>query len=734
MQTRIRWSLKTPAPDPAELHQKVVGTTLKLNYQPYRRQVLKTNPLLKYEAFDCAKQLISLAVNNSQHVVIYGDFDCDGVTSITLMRDLLLACEVPEDKIHIVIPHRLVYGYGFQAACLLAKMKRMEEQEEAPGLVIAVDCGSKNVETILQVLDLDISVLVIDHHEIDPKIRTIDHPFFAHLNPKAFSRNKNLRNLCAAGLVYLLAQGIALDNIRWNHDRALLLAGLASYVDVMPLVGTNRYLVKQSLELANQPEMLKLVPGLFLMAKRPQSDPTQPVDLDQYYEIDEYTYGFEWGPCLNAPGRMSTARLALDLLLSTECPFGPDWEKLRKIVAECKNINQWRRASNQAIEATALKMAQTQIQLSGNSVLMLCNAIWHPGIVGIVAARVKERFNRPTFVCTLSPDGLWRGSGRSVKVREKVLFEMGTKLEAAQKKGLAIKGGGHPMAGGLSFSWNNSTQLHHWFHCNSGLRPIHFKPQRSALASAAIMSPEEWWHLFDHLRPFGSDNPCPPLVVPKAVLLGVRPKTTLQRDQHDYKKVFECSVSKTNPADTFRPLNISSLVDEPKHCKEAEEDFEDSDDSENAELPPQAPPVEVNSKTASATGSPQPSADNKPLRKVRYAPGQSYGYNLLKEIMSVQRRPQIWAYEATFLDLATNKTFIAHWTELERAENLWSISHYMESSARYTDQYACPSHFGLELQVQRQIISAAGSGTPDFNYSFRIRQCEPLADKQPGIK
>jgi len=702
-EVEIHWLLKRPGPNQKELRYKIFSSIHELDRQPFDPDYPETNPIWKLPDFIRAKAMLERHIREKSRIIIYGDFDCDGVTSISLMRDMLRAC-YPDEKdlekalVSWLIPPRLTFGYGLHWDFIRSEVRRMNEIGEAPGLVIAVDCGSSHIDDIKKILQANISVLVVDHHEPNKAAINFHDGNFAHLNPKLLAPGQKpdpdvepLKDLCAAGLVYMIAEAIVGGVRRWDRDRALLLAGLATYVDVVPLRGINRWLVKASTSRANQPEILKRVPGLFLMARRPrprrQDARPVPPAKDIYYHVDENTYGFEWGPRLNAPGRMGSALTALNLLLPTQ---GEDAKKMQAVVAECKKMNQWRRATNDAIEEMAILEAQKKMNDADPTVLLLCNATWHPGVVGIVASRIKDRFQRPTIVCAKSADGYWRGSGRSVKSLEHTPYDMGKKFQEACQKGAITKGGGHPMAGGLTFSRAQFRRLEKWLDKNSGLQADDFKTRVKAYASPSVFSPREWWNLFERLRPFGSQNPCPPLIVERAELQSIRVRTKMP---HDY------------------------YYDQEPEAEEEEDGYVLGDGD----------PVEKYLKRAGKADGPEPEAIK--------SSAQPREMNLADLIFAAKPRPKVWAYEGVFLDLATQKNFFAHWLNLEMAEHLWDVKKFLVSRDRYTANFKWNSWFKLELQLQAFIPSARWAAVkrgapPEWDYDFRIKQCLPISRKQ----
>jgi single-stranded-DNA-specific exonuclease len=503
---------------------------------------------------DLVRHFISLAVKKKHGIILYGDYDCDGVISMALMRDLLEASGVRRSQIHSVIPHRIRHGYDLDVKLLQKEIEKLDNEGEEVGLVIAVDCGTNKHENYRAIVNNGQRLLVIDHHQPDAGASRFSDPKCVVINPKLWLQAAHPAvpkaavmtvELCAAGLVYLLAMALAGSNPKWNRDRALLLAGLATCADVVPLKTINRRLLKASLKLANTPSKLKLVPGLYYLARRPTPNSLNPLPEDVYYRIYEDTYGFDWGPTLNAPGRMSTAHLALRLLEAEDKPTA------RKLVAECRALNQWRQATTRTVLESAMVLAGKK---KSRNVMLVRHPEWQPGVVGIVASRIKDEFYRPVFVCTRHPDGDWMGSGRTIKPlvadhspmpanqkKKDPPYDIGARLLAARQKKWITNGGGHQMAGGLKFSEKKKIRLQSWLNKNCGLSAEDLSPILIAPAPASILPPTRWGKLFTGLAPFGQDNPIPPLLVRCAKLLGIRPRARVHGElkrfdfDHDYR-------------------------------------------------------------------------------------------------------------------------------------------------------------------------------------------------------
>ncbi len=357
------------------------------------------------------------AVIARETIGIFGDYDVDGASAGALLAELLsaLGCEVLTH-----IPDRLREGYGPNTEALARFVAR------GARLILCVDCGTAADAVFATITGADI--IVLDHHQADgppPRI-------FATINPNRLDDTSGLSGLCAAGVAFLAAvallrtlrgRGFFAGRAAPDLLRALDLVALATVCDVMPLTGLNRAFVAQ---------------GLRIMAQRERIGLAALLDVAESREAPSaFTCGFLLGPRINAGGRISQADLGLRLLLST------DPREAAGLAALLDQINRERQAVEQAVLDAALAMAAEQ-RARGHAALLVCGEGWHSGIVGIVAGRIKERFNRPALVGALK-DGVVKGSGRSVPG-----LDLGAAVIAARRLGILQSGGGHAMAAGFT--------------------------------------------------------------------------------------------------------------------------------------------------------------------------------------------------------------------------------------------------------------------------------------------
>jgi len=373
---------------------------------------------------DAAADRLATAAQRGEKVAIFGDYDVDGACSAALLAGFLTQAGA-RPRIHI--PDRLIEGYGpnAEAIAMLAA--------EGATLLVTVDCGTTSHEPLAEARRLGLDVVVLDHHQAPERLPEVE----ALVNPNRQDDLSGLGHLCAAGVVFLtlVATNRAL-RVRgaWTGRSepdllaALDLVALATVADVVPLTGLNRAFVRQGLAILRG----RARPGLVaLMDVAGLDGPVQPWHL-----------GFLLGPRINAGGRIGDAALGARLLLTE------DEIEARGIAAELNRLNQERQEIERQAVVEAVAEADYRLTLQPDQpVLLAGSADWHPGIVGLVAARLKERFRRPAFALALNGEGGATGSGRSVAG-----VDLGRAVRAAVEAGLAVKGGGHAMAAGVTLA------------------------------------------------------------------------------------------------------------------------------------------------------------------------------------------------------------------------------------------------------------------------------------------
>ncbi|WP_454053743.1 single-stranded-DNA-specific exonuclease RecJ [Clostridium sp. Marseille-Q7071] len=370
--------------------------------------------------------IIKNAIEQGEKIMIYGDYDADGVTSTVILYKALKNCN---GKVSFYIPDRENEGYGMSS-------ERIEKiKEEGYNTIISCDNGISALEQVERAKELGMTVVITDHHELPfedvdgervYKMPVAD----AVINPKRNDCEYPFKNLCGAGIAFKFscalyeAMGISVENA---YD-LIEIAGIGTICDVVDLIDENRVIAKEALKLMNNTKNIGLK--------------TLKEILDIRNEMSSYHVGFLIGPCINATGRLETAFLSVDLLLCE------DIEKAKELASTLVELNKKRQEmTNDSVEAIVNMVNSSS--LINDKVLVAYKEDVHESIAGIVAGRVREKFNVPTIILTKGKE-MPKGSGRSIE--EYNMFE-----ELIKCKDLLHKFGGHPMAAGLSIKEENIT-------------------------------------------------------------------------------------------------------------------------------------------------------------------------------------------------------------------------------------------------------------------------------------
>ncbi len=434
---------------------------------------------------DVAAERLARAVRDRETIAIYGDYDVDGATSAALLTRFFNAVG---GRSRIYVPDRLREGYGPNAPALRLLCA------EGASVVVTVDCGTTAHQPLAEAAQCGLDVIVIDHHVAEPLLPIAT----AVVNPNRLDEASPHGSLAAVGVAFLLVIAVnrALRAAGWYagsySEPDLLewldLVALGTVCDVVPLTGLNRAFVAQGIKVARQRRNCGL-DALAIVASI-----TEP--------IDAYHLGFLLGPRVNAGGRVGAADLGARLL-STDDP-ALACELARRLDA----LNVERRE----IEARTLAAAIDAVEAEPQSpVLSFAAADWHPGVIGIVAARLRERYERPACVVALS-DGIGRGSGRSVPG-----VPLGPAIIAACQAGLLVNGGGHAMAAGFTVAAEKLDALREFLveRLGDGLDRETLVPELAidgALSVAAVQP--ALVAKIEQLAPFGAANPEPRFVFP----------------------------------------------------------------------------------------------------------------------------------------------------------------------------------------------------------------------------
>ena len=442
-----------------------------------------------FKDMNTAVARLARAVKESELIAIFGDYDVDGATSAAVLRRFL---EAAGGRVMVYVPDRLKEGYGPNAPALL-KLKA-----EGVAVAVTVDCGITAHAPLAAAAEAGLDVVVVDHHVGEPELpRAI-----AVVNPNRLDEQSPHGVLAAVGVAFLLAVGLnrALRQAGWyatrpepDLRRLLDLVALGTICDVVPLTGVNRALVVQGLKVMRQRGNL----GVATLA--------EVAGVSE--RLDTYHAGFILGPRVNAGGRVGRADAGTRLLTT---------EDASEARALAQALDQWN-TERREIEARTLEEAIEQVEHASGSqpILFAARDGWHPGVIGIVASRLKDRYNRPACVVALA-DGIGKGSGRSV-----VGFALGPAIIAARQAGLLINGGGHAMAAGFTVAEPQVAGLRDFLaeRVNGAAGPNGLVPELGldgALMPAAATP--EFVQLLERLAPFGAGNAEPRFAFPSLMV------------------------------------------------------------------------------------------------------------------------------------------------------------------------------------------------------------------------
>ncbi|MDL2410441.1 single-stranded-DNA-specific exonuclease RecJ [Rhizobium calliandrae] len=439
---------------------------------------------------DCEKaaQRLLRAIKAGETVAIFGDYDVDGAASSALLYRFLRHFGVSAG---IYIPDRIFEGYGPNPAAINQLI------DNGAALIVTVDCGSTSFESLEAAKVRNIDVVVIDHHQVAHELPHCH----ALVNPNREDDLSGQGHLCAAGVVFLVlvaalrllreasdARVRSIDLLAW-----LDIVALATICDVVPLKGLNRaYVVKGLIAARHQGN-----PGLAaLFRKAGLGGPVTP-----------YHFGFMIGPRINAGGRIGDAALGARLLTLEVA------SEAEAIAERLDDLNRER----QAMEAAMLQEAEAEALAEygngdGASVIVTARENWHPGIVGLIASRLKDKFRRPTFAIAFDSMGKGTGSGRSING-----FDMGRMVRAAVDAGLLVKGGGHAMAAGLTVERANLGKLRAFFTEKAEKQVAGLVANETLKIDGALGAGGATVELVDQLEtagPYGSGHPQPIFALP----------------------------------------------------------------------------------------------------------------------------------------------------------------------------------------------------------------------------
>lgn len=425
------------------------------------------------------------ALDLHERIVLFGDYDVDGVTSLALLAEMLRGYGANPE---LFLPLRMEEGYGLSRE----SVERCLEQYH-PQLLIAIDCGTASGGEIAELKTLGVDVIVLDHHE--PKSQLPD--CVAIVNPKADSASP-FHYLCSVGIVFKLCHAL-LKTRPLPADATALQAGLPEFdlkskldlvalgtvADIVPLVGENRVLVQRGAIEIGRTSRVGLRKLMQVAGVRP---PILPEDI-----------GYRLGPRLNAAGRLSTAEKSLRLLLTK------DEDEAAALASELDQQNRARQDVEKEILAAAIETIEKQFDAARDAAIVAGARGWHPGVLGIVASRIARKYHRPAVMIGFDENGIGKGSGRSIEGLN--LVDALTRCAATLEKF-----GGHEMAAGLALQEKNFSNFAEAF-CNTARELL----SKEALQRSMRLDHElqftnidvEFLRWHELLQPFGNGNPQP---------------------------------------------------------------------------------------------------------------------------------------------------------------------------------------------------------------------------------
>jgi len=461
------------------------------------------------------------AINKTEKIGIFGDYDVDGATSTAILGKYFELLNIPFE---IYIPDRKTEGFGPNEKAFSKFI------DLGVKLIFTVDCGTLSFTPMDFAKKKNIDVIILDHHQSEIKLPN------AHsiVNPNRIDDRSELNYLCAAGVCFMLLVALnkKLRDQNWFSNNSIKepelmnildLVSLGTVCDVVPLIGLNRALVYQGLKILKKKNNL----GLKTLIEVCNIESS----------ITPYHLGYVLGPRINAGGRIGKSTHGANLLLnkSSKSAF--------KLSVELNTYNKER----QILESELLKkILNTDYDNSADPVIILYGENWHEGIIGIIAARIKEKFNKPTIVISFN-NGIGKGSGRSIHG-----FDLGSVIIGAVQSNLLTKGGGHKMAAGFSIEMNKITEFKEFVFRKFKSVNINLQEKRNYYFDAEIAPSAvniQFYDKINLLAPFGSGNPEPKFVIKNIKLVNSK----IVGEKH-IKSVFVGSDSSTLKAIGFNSV------------------------------------------------------------------------------------------------------------------------------------------------------------------------------------
>ena len=463
--------------------KKIKKEEIKFFLEPSIKNILPNPYILK--DMDTAIERTEKAIQSKEKIGIFGDYDVDGATSTAILGKYLEKLNIPFE---IYIPDRKNEGFGPNETGF-SKLIDLGVK-----LIFTVDCGTLSFGPIEFAKKKNIDVIILDHHQSEIKLPS------AHsiVNPNRFDDRSELNYLCAAGVcfMFLIALNKRLRDQRWFSNNSIIepdlmntldLVSLGTVCDVVPLIGLNRAIVHQGLRVLKRKKNL----GLKTLI--------EVCNIEK--NITAQDLGYVLGPRINAGGRVGKATDGANLLLN-ESP-----KNAFKLAADLNMYNKER----QILETELLnKILYSDFESSSDPVIILYGDNWHEGTIGIIAARVKEKFNKPTIIISVNK-GIGKGSGRSIYG-----FDLGSTIIGAVQNELLTKGGGHKMAAGFTINMNKIEEFKEFVFRKYKSINISIEEKKNYYFDAEIAPSAvniEFFHKINVLAPFGSGNSEPRFLI-----------------------------------------------------------------------------------------------------------------------------------------------------------------------------------------------------------------------------
>ena len=463
--------------------RKIKKEEVKFFLEPQIKNILPNPYILK--DMDKAVERAEKAILQKEKIGIFGDYDVDGATSTAILGKYFELLNIPFE---IYIPDRKDEGFGPNEKGF-SKFINL-----GVNLIFTVDCGTLSYEPMEFAKKKNIDVIILDHHQSETKLPSA----YAIVNPNRFDDRSELNYLCAAGVcfMFLIALNKRLRDQKWFLNNSVMepelmnildLVSLGTVCDVVPLIGLNRAIVHQGLKILKRNKNL----GLKTLI--------QVSNIEN--NITSYHLGYILGPRINAGGRVGKSTHGANLLLNNNA------KDTFKLAVDLNLYNKER----QILESELLKkILNTEYKNSVDPVIILYGENWHEGIIGIIAARLKEKYNKPAIVISINK-GLGKGSGRSIHG-----FDLGSTIIGAVQSGLLTKGGGHKMAAGFTIDASKIDEFKEFVFRRFKSININLEEKKNYYFDAEI-SPSavnnDFFEKINILAPFGSGNPEPRFII-----------------------------------------------------------------------------------------------------------------------------------------------------------------------------------------------------------------------------